>query len=52
MDKRNYIGDEVDRIDGVIKVTGNAKYVNDYNFPGLLHARILTSHLPMQRLYQ
>lgn len=43
MEDKNFIGADVDRIDGLLKVSGSAKYTNDINFPGLLHARILTS---------
>jgi CO/xanthine dehydrogenase Mo-binding subunit len=34
------------RIDGVDKVTGQAKFTGDLNFPGLLEARVLRSPVP------
>jgi CO/xanthine dehydrogenase Mo-binding subunit len=40
------IGINVGRIDGVEKVTGQAKFTGDLNFPGLLEAKVLRSPLP------
>jgi xanthine dehydrogenase YagR molybdenum-binding subunit len=37
------IGGEVQRIDGVVKAAGHAKYTNDINTPGTLFAKLLTS---------
>ncbi len=37
------LGKEVDRIDGVAKASGAAKYAADINTPGTLYARLLTS---------
>jgi xanthine dehydrogenase YagR molybdenum-binding subunit len=37
------IGKPVKRIDGPLKVSGQAKYTYDINRPGMLHARILRS---------
>jgi CO/xanthine dehydrogenase Mo-binding subunit len=39
----NFIGKEISRIDGKLKVSGKAIYTNDLNFVDLLYARILTS---------
>lgn len=39
----NYIGKSVPRVDGIEKVTGEAQYVQDMYFKGMLHARIKTS---------
>jgi CO/xanthine dehydrogenase Mo-binding subunit len=39
----NYVGKGVPRIDGVEKVTGEAEYVQDLSFPGMLYAKIKTS---------
>lgn len=39
----NYIGKGIPRVDGVEKVTGEAQYVQDMFFNGMLHARIKTS---------
>lgn len=45
MNEHNYIGEEINRLDGVLKVSGKAIYTNDLNFPDLLYARVLTSPL-------
>ncbi|MGE5677569.1 MAG: xanthine dehydrogenase family protein molybdopterin-binding subunit [Pseudomonadota bacterium] len=37
------IGKSVQRKEALDKVTGMAKYANDYEIPGLLHARMVTS---------
>ena len=37
------LGHEVDRIDGLEKASGFAKYSADWNTPGTLHGRMLTS---------
>lgn len=42
-DENVIFGTEVDRIDGVEKATGYAKYSTDVNPAGTLHARMLTS---------
>jgi Aerobic-type carbon monoxide dehydrogenase, large subunit CoxL/CutL homologs len=39
----NYVGKGIPRIDGVEKVTGEAQYVQDMFFNGMLYARIKTS---------
>lgn len=39
----NYVGKGIPRVDGVEKVTGEAQYVQDMFFKGMLHARIKTS---------
>jgi CO/xanthine dehydrogenase Mo-binding subunit len=38
------------RVDGVEKVTGEAKYTGDLNLPGLLEAKVLRSPLPHARI--
>jgi CO/xanthine dehydrogenase Mo-binding subunit len=38
-----YVGQNVPRVDGVEKVTGNAKFVGDIFVPGMLHGKILRS---------
>ncbi len=43
MEKYNVIGKNHLRIEGEDKVTGRIKYVNDINFPGMLHAALKTS---------
>jgi CO/xanthine dehydrogenase Mo-binding subunit len=40
----NNIGKSVTRIDGLIKVTGKAKYIADLSHPGMLYAKILLSN--------
>ncbi len=42
MGTNTILGEEVDRIDGVEKASGFAKYSADTNTPGTLYARILT----------
>src|SRR2546428_13000673 len=37
------IGTRPIRHDGIDKVTGRAKYGADYNFPGMLHGKVLRS---------
>ena len=43
-------GTEVDRLDGVVKATGRAKYSTDVNPAGTLHARLLTSPHGMAKI--
>ncbi len=43
------VGQNYQTPDLVAKVTGRAKYVEDYKVDGLLHARLLTSPLPHAR---
>src|SRR6266853_2325887 len=40
------VGRSVLRKDGLDKVTGAAKYIDDLSFPGLLHARTIRSTIP------
>ena len=44
------VGTDVDRIDGVAKVTGKAVYASDANFAGLLFGRILRSPWPKAKV--
>ena len=37
------IGNNQPRYDGIDKVTGNARYVADFELPGMLHAKVLRS---------
>ncbi|WP_354683713.1 xanthine dehydrogenase family protein molybdopterin-binding subunit [Cupriavidus necator] len=39
-------GAPIDRVDGVLKVTGRARYAADYPLPGLAHAVMVTSTIP------
>ncbi len=43
MHNLNVIGKSVPRKESLEKVTGTARYTNDYDVPGLLHARMLIS---------
>ena len=43
---RKAVGRNVLRKDGVSKVTGAAKYIDDLSFPGMLHARTIRSTIP------
>lgn len=43
MHKLNVIGKSVPRKEALDKVTGMAKYTDDYQIPGLLHAKMITS---------
>src|SRR5687767_10158859 len=43
MNQRRQIGKSPNRLDGVAKSSGRAKYPSDLNPPGLLHAVMLTS---------
>ena len=40
------IGSKIPRVDGIEKVTGEAKFTADLRFPGLLEAKVLRSPLP------
>jgi selenium-dependent xanthine dehydrogenase len=42
----NVIGRPLPRPDVLAKVTGEAKYADDYSFPGMLHARTLRARYP------
>ena len=43
MNNLNVIGKSVPRKESLLKVTGAAKYTDDYDIPGLLHARMVIS---------
>jgi len=40
------IGSKIPRVDGLEKVTGEAKFTADLRFPGMLEAKVLRSPLP------
>jgi xanthine dehydrogenase molybdenum-binding subunit len=42
----NVVGRPLPRPDAVAKVTGSARYTDDYTFPGMLYARTLRAGLP------
>jgi CO/xanthine dehydrogenase Mo-binding subunit len=52
MSKRQlkYVGHSVPRVDGIEKVTGQAKFVGDLRVPGMLHGKILRSPYPHARI--
>jgi xanthine dehydrogenase YagR molybdenum-binding subunit len=45
-----YIGTATSRIDGRAKVTGEAKYAAEYNFPGLAHGYVVDATIPKGRI--
>jgi xanthine dehydrogenase molybdenum-binding subunit len=49
-DPLHVIGRPLPRPDVVAKVTGEAKYADDYHFPGMLHARTLRARYPHARI--
>src|SRR5262249_4379108 len=44
------VGRNVLRREGADKVTGAARYIDDYTFPGLLHGRTIRSTIPAGRI--
>lgn len=46
----NCVGKPLPRPDAVAKVTGAAKYTDDYTFPNMLHARTLRAGIPHARI--
>ncbi|MBN2493290.1 MAG: xanthine dehydrogenase family protein molybdopterin-binding subunit [Deltaproteobacteria bacterium] len=46
----DWVGQDVERVDAVDKVTGAARYTADLKFPRLLHAAVVRSSLPHARL--
>ena len=46
----DYVGQRHQRIDGVEKVTGRAKYTYDMKLPGMLYGKILRSAYPRARV--
>src|SRR4051812_14473030 len=40
------VGRNVARKEGIDKVTGRARYIDDLSFPGLLHGRTIRSTIP------
>ncbi|HEX9787014.1 MAG TPA: xanthine dehydrogenase family protein molybdopterin-binding subunit, partial [Candidatus Binatia bacterium] len=45
-----YVGHNVPRVDGIDKVTGNAKFVGDIVVPGMVYGKILRSTYPHARI--
>jgi CO/xanthine dehydrogenase Mo-binding subunit len=50
MSDLRYVGKPANNVDGVAKAMGQAKYVGDYQVPGMLHAAVLRSPLPHARI--
>ena len=48
--KHQVIGKSQQRVDGMVKATGQAVYAMDLELPGMLHARVLRSPFPHARL--
>jgi xanthine dehydrogenase YagR molybdenum-binding subunit len=48
--KLSIVGTDVPRIDGHLKVTGQARYTHDIKLPGMLYAAVLRSPLPAATL--
>jgi CO/xanthine dehydrogenase Mo-binding subunit len=44
------VGRNVPRMEGVAKVTGRARYIDDHTFPGLLYGRTIRSTIPCGRI--
>ncbi|WIV11691.1 xanthine dehydrogenase family protein molybdopterin-binding subunit [Proteiniborus sp. MB09-C3] len=45
-----YIGQRVNRVDGIKKVTGDLKYVDDIKMPGMLYAAVKRSPYPHAKI--
>jgi len=50
MSALRYVGQPANNVDGVAKAMGRAKYVGDYQLPGMLYAQVLRSPVPHARL--
>jgi len=50
MTERRYVGRPAAAVDGLDKIMGKAKFVGDYQLPGMLHARVLRSPVPHARI--
>jgi xanthine dehydrogenase YagR molybdenum-binding subunit len=46
----NYIGTATSRVDGRAKVTGEAKYVSEFDAPGLVYGSVIESTIPKGRI--
>ena len=47
---QKYIGIPTSRVDGIAKVTGDAKYAADFNVPGLAHVSVVCSTIARGRI--
>ena len=50
MSTLQYVGQPANNVDGVAKATGRARYVGDYQLPGMLYAQVLRSPVPHARI--
>jgi CO/xanthine dehydrogenase Mo-binding subunit len=50
MNSLYYVGQPAKNVDGVAKAMGRAKYVGDYQLPGMLYAQVLRSPVPHARI--
>jgi CO/xanthine dehydrogenase Mo-binding subunit len=50
MTERKYVGRPADAVDGLDKIRGKAKFVGDYQLPGMLHVKVLRSPVPHARI--
>jgi len=48
--KYTFVGSDHDRVDGIAKATGRAKYSYDVTFPGMLHAIVVRSTVARGKL--
>jgi 4-hydroxybenzoyl-CoA reductase subunit alpha len=44
------VGRSQPRLDGAAKLTGRSEFADDIRLPGMLHARVVRSHLPRARI--
>ncbi|NUN15213.1 MAG: xanthine dehydrogenase family protein [Myxococcales bacterium] len=49
-DRYESVGRNVDRKEGMSKVTGQAKYVDDLNFEGMIYGRTIRSEIPRGKI--
>ncbi len=50
LEETRYIGKHARRLDAEEKVTGRARFIGDYFFPHMLHAKVLRSPVPHARI--
>ncbi len=50
MSTLQYVGQPANNVDGVAKAMGRARYVGDYQLPGMLYAQVLRSPVPHARI--
>lgn len=50
MNERSVVGKPLPRVDGKLKLTGQAKFTTDVVLPGMLHGKLLRSPLPHAKI--